>query len=108
MYSRGPCRQNEILVMPKTKAVPICERNNCEGERIKFNNVCTTIESHEACKQPAKDSKAQRLYVNPTTLQLYCTMFTHSRVTIEDTDGYYEGGNDCFLGGKRSQEGLCL
>lgn len=75
---------------------------------MQFNNICSALESHESCMQPTVGAKTHRLYVNPTTLQLYCALLTPTRFTTDDTtiDGIYEG-NDCFLGGRRSQQGLC-
>lgn len=105
VYSKGPCRQNEILVLQKRKLIPICEQNNCEDGKFRFNNICTRLESHDGCKQPNKDSKSQKLYLNATSLQLYCSFNIPPRFTDEDSE--YHDERDCPPSGKRSQQGLC-
>lgn len=55
-YSRGPCQRNEVLVLQSSKAIPLCERNTCDEGKIKFYNVCSKLESHEACKQSSRES----------------------------------------------------
>ena len=100
MIFLGPCKQNEILVLPKSKRIPICEASRCEIGLVRYNNVCSKLESPTACQL-----KSHTLHINPTNLQLYCALLTPSRVTTDDEEVYE--GNDCFLGGKRSQDGSC-
>lgn len=90
--------------MPKSKRIPVCQTNGCGVDKIRFNNVCTKLENYEACEQPSKGIKSHSLQVNPTTLELYCVLLTPSRFTPDDD---VHEGNDCFLGGKRSQNGMC-
>lgn len=107
-FSQGPCKQNEILVLPKSKSIPVCERNTCDAGKVKFNNKCATLESSDVCKQPSKDRVTHRLYVSATNLQLECSFSTESRGSelIDEEEGIYES-NDCFTGGKRAQENSC-
>lgn len=107
-YTQGPCNKNEILVLPKSKMIPICQRNECETGKVKYNGTCSVLESPDACTQPSKDRKTHRLYVDATTLQLQCTLLTNTRDpgVIDEESGLYESDH-CFTGGRRSQNGNC-
>jgi Domain of unknown function (DUF4789) len=107
-YTQGPCRQNEILVLPKGKFVPICQGNSCGVGKVSFNDKCAKIGSYEGCKQSPKGAKNHILHVNATTLALNCSFSANVRgpELINEEEGYYEE-SACFLGGKRSQESTC-
>jgi hypothetical protein len=81
--------------------VPVCEKNDCGEGNIKYNDVCTKLESHVGCKQP-KGMTSQKLFVDATTLQLKCGLLLASRGS--DDSEYYEEGKKCFEGGKRECE----
>lgn len=107
-YTQGPCKQNEILKLPQGKFVPVCERNTCNVGQIRYENVCGKLGGYEACKQPSKGAKSFLLKVNPTTLQLNCTLPNFgSRIEINEEEGLYESDH-CFIGGKRAQENTCV
>lgn len=95
-------------MLPKTKLIPVCQRNECEAGKVKFNDKCSMLESPDACTQPSKDRKTHRLYVDATTLQLQCVLLTSSRDpgAIDEDSGTYESDH-CFTAGKRSQNGNC-
>lgn len=94
-----------MLVIQPKKVIPVCAINNCGDGKLQFNNVCTTIDSYEACRQPSQSSNSYKLYLNATTLQIYCSFNIPSR--FDDDDDEYHDQKECLLGGKRSQEGLC-
>jgi len=100
IFSQGPCRTNEILELPKSKRIPVCKSNTCEVGKVMFQNVCAKLESQDSCQ-----IKAQRLYINPTNLELFCALRIPSRFNDDEDGVNFE--NNCFVGGKRSQEGLC-
>jgi len=107
-YSQGPCRLNEILILPKSKVIPICERNQCGTGKVLYNNICSKLDSHDSCQQPSANVRTHRLFVNATTMELGCSLLLPSRQPdlVNEDQKLYEG-DDCFLGGKRSQEGVC-
>ncbi|CRK89033.1 CLUMA_CG002693, isoform A [Clunio marinus] len=107
-YSKGPCQANEIFCLPKSSFIPKCEQNICGPGRVLFNNVCATIDGFEGCKQPSPGRNTHRLLVDATTMQLHCSFLTPSRSPepIDEQEGIYET-KACFIGGKRSQQGLC-
>jgi hypothetical protein len=106
-FTKGPCNNNEILILPKKKVIPVCERNSCESGKVRFSNRCGKIGGYESCPQP-QGGKSHTLQVNATTLQLGCVFGTASRLgeKIDEEAGIYEEPQ-CFLGGKRSQENAC-
>lgn len=107
-FSKGPCRAREILILPQTKSVPVCQQHTCNEGEVRFNNRCSTLESTDACPQPSKGVKNQRLVVNATTLQLQCTFLAPrgDGIVIDEEAGIYES-NHCFPGGKRNQTDKC-
>jgi hypothetical protein len=82
------------------KSVPICEKNECGDGNLKYNNVCTQLESFNGCKQP-KGKPIFKLFVNATSLQLTCGLSSSLGNRISDDEQYYEGSEGCFAGGKR-------
>lgn len=47
IYTKGPCKPNQILNLPKSKIIPVCERNACADGKVMYNNVCSELESAE-------------------------------------------------------------
>ncbi|KAG5670962.1 hypothetical protein PVAND_001191 [Polypedilum vanderplanki] len=118
VYTQGPCKNNEILIMPPKKTIPKCQRNTCVGTKVSFRGRCVTLNTNEGC--PSTHLFSQ---VNATSLQLTCAINLGSRFNEngeEDEENsipdynYNEFPIDnsigavCLLGGKRSQEQKCL
>jgi hypothetical protein len=107
-FTRGPCISREILVLPKGKFIPVCERTNCDDGKVRFLGACAKVGTYESCRQPRPPTKSHMLQVNATTIQLYCGLSTNNRGSelINEEEGIYEEPA-CFLGSKRQQENAC-
>lgn len=107
-YTQGPCKSSEILVLPKSKHVPACIRNNCVKGKVPFNNKCYALKSSEACPQTA-GKKTQILQIDRDDLQLKCSNLSIPPRFEGDEDEVekWMGEKVCFHGSKRDQEESC-
>ena len=103
IYFQGPCKNNEILVLPPKKASPECKRNNCPRNKVSFKGKCVNLNGSEGCP------KHLFVQIDSSSLQLNCTFelgtrFTEPEITSNLVDGI---GAICLLGGKRTQNETC-
>ncbi|XP_049877748.1 uncharacterized protein LOC126374983 [Pectinophora gossypiella] len=70
-FQRGPCPQNEYLVLPSNSAVPVCVKNPCVIDGyVTYNNNCERIGSTKPCEHMLPNVAA--VGVNATTLVVSC------------------------------------
>jgi hypothetical protein len=107
-YTQGPCKNEEILILPRKKSIPTCIRNNCAKGKVPFNNKCYALRSTDACQQMT-GKKIQILQIDQVDLQLKCgnvSIPPRFDETDEDVEKW-AGDKVCFAGSKRAQEGSC-
>lgn len=77
---------------------------------VLHNKGCYKLYEFDGCSQPSVGASIHKLIVNPQTLQLECSNVFDNRLSenekINEEDGTYEN-KECFIGGKRSQNGTC-
>lgn len=94
-----------MLVLPKSKVVPECVKNDCNNGKVSYKSECLTLEG--PCHKTIKELK---LVVSPKTLQLECGFSRVSlgnRVGTEDEKLVENLVNFCLPGGMRAQSGDC-
>lgn len=97
-YTKGPCKDDEILTATAPSGIPQCVKNECPLGHVFFNNNCYPLNREDGCKEYEKIiGRKVYLYVNPTTLQLGCL----------DSEEQYICANNCCKGSLRDIVGNC-
>lgn len=125
-FTKGPCRESEYLILPKTSVIPECIQNPCRRVNfVLFNNACHQLDKPGPCPVPELDNV---IGVNETTLEIICTKGFNNLLTRIDLNDskesttstttttttttttespivngavpYYKR-KECFIGGKR-------
>lgn len=129
-FTKGPCRDSEYLILPKTSVIPECIQNPCKKDNyVLFNNGCHQLDKPGPCPVPELDNV---IGVNETTLEIICTKGFNNLLTRIDLNDskesttstttttttttespivngsvpYYKR-KECFIGGKRWTEETC-
>lgn len=129
-YTRGPCRESEYIILPRTSVIPECVPNPCKKANfVPFNNACHQLNKPGPCPVPEIDNK---IGVNETTLEIICTKgflttrfsgtndsrepttSTTTTTTTTTTESPIVNGEvsyykrkECFIGGKRWTSEKC-
>lgn len=93
-YRRGPCRQGEILILPKSHKSPLCVVNNCRRDGyVEYNGKCQELDTFYPCKHYQYLIGIKTfLTVKPATFELTCM----------DVDRFYVCNGICCT----SQKGI--
>lgn len=120
-FQRGPCQENQYLVLPKYNVIPECIQNPCNrANYVIFNKHCYELHKSGPCPLPELSNV---IGVNETTLEIICTkglipMDFPTRGGLSDstttttgppstTEVFYYDKNECFKGGKRWTREKC-
>ncbi|CAD6992908.1 unnamed protein product [Ceratitis capitata] len=109
-FRRGPCANEEMLVLAPGEVLPQCIKNACKIDgMVKINNVCYRIGQPAPCANP---ELSYVLDVNETTLMLDCIKLSVSvktRVSLDDDEPEYDLSkvNLCARGSRRLIESRC-
>ena len=95
-HKRGPCGENQMLVLNKNNKIPLCLYNGCQQNFVHFKNACYQLGSLDPCLQE-HGPRPIMLIVDATTLELTCS----------DLHSIKCDRNDCCLGGKRETKLNC-
>lgn len=78
-FRKGPCRDHEYLILPKSSVIPVCVSNPCtHNNHVLFNGVCHQLDKSGPCPYPELSNV---IGVNETTLEVVCTKgFTAAQV----------------------------
>ncbi|KAF5295361.1 hypothetical protein FQR65_LT01551 [Abscondita terminalis] len=71
-YKRGPCEEEQYLILPPKKVIPECRSNPCKTDGfVRFNGKCYELGKTGGPCKPASEGGGE-LGVNATTLELQC------------------------------------
>ncbi|GAB0086496.1 uncharacterized protein DMENIID0001_078400 [Sergentomyia squamirostris] len=110
VYRKGPCKNNEMLILPQGKAVPECVNNPCgEDGMVKFFNNCYELHKPGPCILPQLSNVVS---VNVTTLEIQCQKLSvdlFNRFSEDEIQQYEVQGEvpACAKGSKRQINGKC-
>lgn len=111
-YTRGPCNYGRYIILPPNSVLPECVINSCIKENlVPFRGTCFRLNSSGPCPLPELGTV---IGVNSTTLELVCisdeqftSLFLGNRGTSDNSSEQLWPHDDCFIGGKRSYQGIC-
>uniref|UniRef100_A0A1B0DNZ6 Uncharacterized protein n=1 Tax=Phlebotomus papatasi TaxID=29031 RepID=A0A1B0DNZ6_PHLPP len=110
VHRRGPCQENQILILPKGKVIPECVTNPCGNDGlVRFQNACYELHKAGPCRFPELSNVVD---VNVTTLEIQCQKLSVdlSNRFSEDEIKQYEVQGEvpaCAKGSKRQINGQC-
>lgn len=106
IYTRGPCKAGQYLILPQGRAIPQCYPNYCQKEgHVRFQNQCYELNQPGPCPLPELGNVVA---VNVTTLKVQCQKKSVDLMNRFGDDDDLEGELPyCAPGTKRIINGIC-
>ncbi|XP_037955600.1 uncharacterized protein LOC119685402 [Teleopsis dalmanni] len=107
-FRKGPCKEDEMLVLAPNNVIPECIKNECSDGEIRINKICYKFGDGAPCRNA---HLSYVLGVDPTTLMVDCVRQSISLASRFGDDGLPQITVDlikpCARGSKRATKGDC-
>lgn len=71
-YRKGPCKEHQYLVLPKSKVIPECQQNACDDGSVIYEEKCHELNKAGPCIWG--DALKNLLEINETSLSVGCSL----------------------------------